>query len=181
MRRCMCAFGRRLLAYSLSLSLFVNHHNTLSTDTLFSSRLSSSTGVVPSLSPGAGVCWRGVRSPWWLSLCRQVGVAGIRVFPAACSICPLLSWFVPSSAGFLPHLLLAVVGLKVVALAVSTCSPVAVASLCFFFLFGLAIVRFGSVLILYHICLDMRRVVKDVGKYAAVWRHPYMSLWRALS
>ncbi|KAI8873267.1 hypothetical protein GQ42DRAFT_160641, partial [Ramicandelaber brevisporus] len=52
-----------------------------------------------------------------------VGVAGIRVFPAACSICSPLSWFVPSSAGFLPHLSLAVVvprrchQVKVVALA----------------------------------------------------------------
>ncbi|KAI8867948.1 hypothetical protein GQ42DRAFT_49000 [Ramicandelaber brevisporus] len=44
----------------------------------------------------------------------------------------------PSSVGFLPHLLLAVIGrrccqVKVVALADSTCSPVAVAMLCFFF------------------------------------------------
>ncbi|KAI8872517.1 hypothetical protein GQ42DRAFT_161263 [Ramicandelaber brevisporus] len=69
----------------------------------------------------------------------------IRVFPAACSICFPPSWFVPSSVGFLPHLSLAVVGrrcqVKVVALAFSTCSPVAVAMLCFFFgsiLFGSA-------------------------------------------
>ncbi|KAI8865688.1 hypothetical protein GQ42DRAFT_165937 [Ramicandelaber brevisporus] len=42
---------------------------------------------------------------------------------------------------------------------------VAVAMLCFFSWFGLVVVRFGSVLILYHICLDMRRVVKDsIGK-----------------
>ncbi|KAI8865275.1 hypothetical protein GQ42DRAFT_166124 [Ramicandelaber brevisporus] len=40
-----------------------------------------------------------------------------------------LSWFVPSSVGFLPHLSLAVV-VKVVALAFNICSPVAVAMLC---------------------------------------------------
>ncbi|KAI8871918.1 hypothetical protein GQ42DRAFT_161668, partial [Ramicandelaber brevisporus] len=59
----------------------------------------------------------------------------------------------PSSVGFLLHLSLAVVGrrchqVKVVALADSTCSPVAVAMLCFFFL-GLAV---GSVFILILIC-----------------------------
>ncbi|KAI8872783.1 hypothetical protein GQ42DRAFT_160999 [Ramicandelaber brevisporus] len=78
------------------------------------------------------------------------------------------------------HLFPSLLVLKVVALAVSTCSPVAVASLCFFFLFGLAIVRFGSVLILYHICLDMRRVVKDgIGKQRLVL--PYTTVSLAIS
>ncbi|KAI8872541.1 hypothetical protein GQ42DRAFT_161230 [Ramicandelaber brevisporus] len=72
------------------------HTTTTLHYTLFSSRLLSSTGVVPPFVPGAGVFWRGVRSPVVVVLCRQV---------AACSICspPLLVR--PSSAGFLPHLL----------------------------------------------------------------------------
>ncbi|KAI8868938.1 hypothetical protein GQ42DRAFT_163780, partial [Ramicandelaber brevisporus] len=46
-----------------------------------------------------------------LFLCVFVSASmSIRVFPAACSICSPLSWFVPSSVGFLPRLSLAVVG-----------------------------------------------------------------------
>ncbi|KAI8872204.1 hypothetical protein GQ42DRAFT_161500, partial [Ramicandelaber brevisporus] len=79
----------------------------------------------------------------------------------ACSIRLPLSWFVSSSVGFLPHLSLAVVGrrcrqVKVVALAVSTCSPVAVAM------------------------LYMRRVVKDgIGKQRLVL--PYTTVSLAIS
>ncbi|KAI8870625.1 hypothetical protein GQ42DRAFT_162588 [Ramicandelaber brevisporus] len=55
-----------------------------------------------------------------------------------------LSWFVPSSVGFLPHLLLAVVGRRLWLRWLSAlCSPVAVAML-FFFLVRFCSVLFGS-------------------------------------
>ncbi|KAI8868191.1 hypothetical protein GQ42DRAFT_164309 [Ramicandelaber brevisporus] len=70
----------------------------------------------------------------------------IRVFPAACSICPLPSWFVPLPLAFSPTscLLLLVVGchqVKVVALADSTLFPCCCRHAMFFFLGSF---RFGS-------------------------------------
>ncbi|KAI8868361.1 hypothetical protein GQ42DRAFT_164191, partial [Ramicandelaber brevisporus] len=97
--------SRNCASSRLSLS-FLHTTTTHCTTYTFSSRLPSSTCVVPSLSPGAGVCWRGVRSPvvvvplppgWcgWHSGFSQRQVPSV----------PFISWFVPSSVGFLPHLL----------------------------------------------------------------------------
>ncbi|KAI8872810.1 hypothetical protein GQ42DRAFT_161021 [Ramicandelaber brevisporus] len=96
-----------------SLSFFGTppQHTALPKHTHSLPRLLSSIGVVPSLSPGVCVCWCGVRSrvvvvplpPGWCGW--HLG------FPSGMfHLFPLLSWFVPSSVGFLPHLLLAVAG-----------------------------------------------------------------------
>ncbi|KAI8872845.1 hypothetical protein GQ42DRAFT_160992 [Ramicandelaber brevisporus] len=119
MRRCVCAFGC-CCCLACSLSLPHNHHTTLSTNTyIFFLKILSSTGVVPSLSPGAA----GV-----LARCSVPVV--VVPLPPGCGMFHLFPSLLvrPSSAGFLPHLLLAVVGrrchqVKVVALAVSTLFP----------------------------------------------------------
>ncbi|KAI8871508.1 hypothetical protein GQ42DRAFT_161963, partial [Ramicandelaber brevisporus] len=91
MRRCACAFGCCCLACSLSPSLpltFVFHCIRF----CFKILSSIACSLLSLVS---------------LFLCVFVS---IRVFPAACSICFPSLLVRPSSVGFLPHLLLVVIG-----------------------------------------------------------------------